>query len=83
MAETRQYLYKIQPTRHDMLKEGLTPEEEEIMREHFAYLLRLTEEGVMILVGRTLTTDEDSMGIAIFKARSDEEARALMNEIQQ
>lgn len=80
MAETRQYLYKIQPTRHDMLKEGLTPEEEEIMREHFAYLLRLTEEGVMILVGRTLTTDEDSMGIAIFKAHSDEEARALMNK---
>ena len=39
MAETGQYLYKIQPTRHDMLKEGLTPEEEEIMREHFAYLL--------------------------------------------
>jgi uncharacterized protein YciI len=80
MAETRQYLYRIQPTRHDMLKEGLTPVEKGIMEEHFAYLHRLTEEGAMILVGRTLTTDEDSMGIAIFKAHSDEEAGALMNE---
>jgi uncharacterized protein YciI len=44
------------------------------------YLQRLTTEGVAILVGRTLTTDQDSMGIVIFKARSDEEARALMNE---
>ena len=33
----------------------------------------------MVLVGRTLTTDQDTMGIAIFKARSDEEARALMS----
>jgi uncharacterized protein YciI len=62
-----------------MLTEGATTEEAEIIGEHFAYLERLTMEGIAILVGRTLTTDQDSMGIVIFTAGSDEEARALMN----
>ncbi len=79
MTEVRQYLYRIQPTRLEMLTEGATSEEMEIIGEHFAYLQRLTDEGIMILVGRTLTTDKDTMGIAIFKANSDEEALALMN----
>ncbi len=79
MAETKHYLYRIQPTRSAMLTEGLTAEERAIMTEHFSYLQRLTEQGVMILVGRTQTTGEDSMGIAIFNASSDEEARAIMN----
>src|SRR5215470_5086088 len=79
MDNANHYLYKIQPTRHEMLTEGTTPEEAEIIGEHFAYLQRLTREGVAVLVGRTLTTDRDSMGIVIFTARSEEEARALMN----
>jgi uncharacterized protein len=80
MNEMKHYLYRIQPTRHEMLTVGSTPREAEIIGEHFNYLQRLTNEGVAILVGRTLTTEQDSMGIVIFKARSDEEARALMNE---
>ena len=80
MDEMKHYLYRIQPTRHEMLTAGSTPREAEIIGEHFNYLQRLTNEGVAILVGRTLTTEQDSMGIVIFKARSDEEARVLMNE---
>lgn len=79
MDEMKHYLYRIQPTRYEMLTEGSTPHEAEIIGEHFNYLQRLTNEGVAILVGRTLTTERDTMGIVIFKARSDEEARALMN----
>ena len=78
MNETKHYLYRIQPTRHEMLVEGKTLEEEEIIGEHFTYLERLTGEGVVMLAGRTLTTDKDGMGIVIFKAHSDEEALALM-----
>ena len=78
MDESRHYLYRIQPTRHEMLTEGRTAEEAEIIGEHFTYLERLTRQGVAILVGRTLSTEQDSMGIVIFTARSDEEARALM-----
>jgi len=80
MDKMKQYLYRIQPTRHEMLTEGRTPQETEIIEEHFKYLERLTTEGVAILVGRTLTTERDSMGIVIFKARSDEEALVLMND---
>jgi uncharacterized protein YciI len=79
MEETKNYLYRIQPTRQEMLIEGATPEEAEIIGEHFTYLQRLTMEGVAILVGRTLTTDQDTFGIIILTARSDEEAYALMN----
>ncbi|HEY6539975.1 MAG TPA: YciI family protein [Ktedonobacteraceae bacterium] len=79
MDEMKHYLYRIQPTRHEMLTEGSTPQEAEIIGEHFNYLQRLTNEGVAILVGRTLTTERDTMGIVIFKARSDEEAHSLMN----
>jgi len=79
VEETKHYLYRIQPTRHAMLTEGATHKEDAIIGEHFAYLERLTTEGVAILVGRTLTTEEDTMGIVIFTARSYEEARALMD----
>lgn len=79
MSETKQYIYRIQPTRPAMLVEGLTPEEEEIRAQHFAYLQHLAAEGVMILVGRTLTTDQDTFGIAVFRANSDREASAVMN----
>jgi uncharacterized protein len=78
MDESKHYLYRIQPSRHEMLTEGATTEEAQVIREHFTYLERLTGEGVAILVGRTLNTERDSMGIVIFTARSDEEARAVM-----
>jgi len=75
----QQYLYRIQPTRPTMLTEGLTPREEEIISQHFNYLKQLTEQGVMILVGRTQNRDEDTFGIAIFQAASEEEARTIMD----
>lgn len=80
MSDIAQYLYKIQPTRPGMLAEGPTPEEEAIVSQHFAYLQRLLAEGVVILAGRTLNTDESSFGIVIFQARSPEEARRVMDE---
>ncbi len=79
MEEQKQYLYKIQPTRPEMLSEGATAQEEAIVSEHFAYLQDLTKRGVVILAGRTLTTDERSFGIVIFQADSDEAARAIVD----
>ncbi|MCB8943701.1 MAG: hypothetical protein H6658_08090 [Ardenticatenaceae bacterium] len=78
MIETNQYLYKIQPTRLAMVTDP-TPEEAQIVGEHFQYLQDLTQKGVMILVGRTLNTDSSTFGIAIFQAGSDEEAQAIMH----
>ncbi len=78
MSETTQYLYTIQPTRAAMLSEGTTPEEAQIVGQHFAYLKALTDQGIVILAGRTLNTDESSFGIVIFNAASEEAAREVM-----
>ncbi len=72
-----QYLYRIQPLREGFLVES-TPDEDRIVTEHFHYLQRLTEEGVVLLAGRTLNTDPSCFGIVIFVAESEEAARELV-----
>ena len=74
-----QYLYRIQPIRMGFLIES-TPEEDRIVGDHFRYLKRLTEEGTILLAGRTLNTDSSSFGIVIFEAESDEAARKLVRQ---
>ena len=80
MSEARQFLYRIRPTRPEMLTEGPTPAETEILEAHSAYLKDLTDRGVVYLAGRTLTTDEGSFGIVVFRADDEETARVVMNE---
>jgi uncharacterized protein YciI len=79
MSDVTQYLYKIQPTRLGMLTQGPTPEEAATVAQHFAYLKGLAEQGVVVLAGRTLNTDESTFGIVILNASSDEAARVIMN----
>lgn len=50
--------------------------EQKIVGEHFAYLSRALEDGVLILAGRT--QDEPPMGLGVFEAPSDEAARAFV-----
>jgi uncharacterized protein YciI len=79
MAEMKEFLYRIQPTRLAMLTEGPTPQEADIISQHFYYLENLTAEGRLILAGRTLNKDDTGFGIVIFKATSDEEAEKIVN----
>ncbi|MEW6242634.1 MAG: YciI family protein, partial [Chloroflexota bacterium] len=58
--------------------EGPTPEEAETVSRHFAYLEGLTEQGVMLLVGRTQNADESTFGIAVFEAEDESAARKIM-----
>lgn len=74
------FLCKIQPVRPEMLMEAPTPEEQQIVAEHFAYLKGLTDAGVVLLAGRTLNTDPGSFGIIIFRAADEEEARQVMHQ---
>lgn len=74
-----QYLYRIQPARIEMLSEGATPREEALVGQHFEYLKALMGQGRLILAGRTLTAEEDGMGIVVFKAESDEVAQATVD----
>ena len=75
----QQYLYRIQAVRPEMLSEGSTPEEDAVVSQHFDYLKRLTDQGVVLLAGRTLNTDSSSFGIVIFQAESEDAARAIVH----
>jgi len=79
MAEAKHFLYRIQAVRPAMLAEGPTADEEQIISEHFSYLEGLTKTGIVLHAGRTLTTDERTFGIVIFRSDSEEEARAVMD----
>ena len=73
-----QFLYRLQPTRLGMLTDGPTEQEAHVVGEHFAYLSRLTDEGTVLMAGRTLNADERTFGIAVLVAATTEEAEALM-----
>jgi uncharacterized protein YciI len=62
-----------------MLTEGPTPQEAEVVSQHFNYLKDLTDQGTALFVGRTLTTDERTFGITVFEADSEEAAHEIMN----
>src|SRR5207244_1022938 len=78
MEKLGQFLYRIQPVRHDMLANGSTEIESRVVSEHFNYLKQLTSDGVVILAGRTQNTDNSSFGIVLFNAGTVEEAREIM-----
>lgn len=80
MPELPYFIYKINPTRPGMLLDGPTREEEMVLSQHSDYLENLTNQGVALLVGRTLNVDPSSFGIVIIQARSLTEARKIMNE---
>lgn len=71
MTDTTCFFYKIQPIRAEMLADGLTGEEEQIISAHFDYLKHLTEAGVVAHAGRTLNTDTSSFGIVILRVHSE------------
>jgi uncharacterized protein len=78
MPEKQQFLYKIQPTRPEMLSEGPTERESAIVGQHFNYLKDLLEKGIVLLAGRTLNTDPSSFGIIIFEADSEKAAQVIV-----
>lgn len=78
MSDLSQFLYRIQPTRPEMLSGESTPDEDRIVGEHFAYLKDLAAQGTVILAGRTLNTDPSSFGIIIFLAESEAAAETIV-----
>ena len=74
-----EFLYRLQLVRGDMLRTGPTDAEQAVVAEHLAYLQGLTAQGAIILVGRTLNTDENAMGLTVFRAESEDAARQIMN----
>ncbi|MEO1008435.1 MAG: YciI family protein [Planctomycetota bacterium] len=60
-----------------VLADEPSPEAIRAVGEHYQRLVRLRDEGTVILAGRTM--DAEPMGLVIYRARTAEEARALSN----
>jgi uncharacterized protein YciI len=73
-----QFVYTLTPIRSDMLADGLTDKENEIIERHFAYLSDLKDKDQVKLAGRTTNTDASSFGVMIFQAEDEEAAREIM-----
>ena len=78
MAEMSQFLYRIVPTRLEMLVSGPTEREMAIIDAHFAHLEKLAADGVVLMAGRTLETGPATWGIVVFRAGSLAEAETVM-----
>lgn len=70
----KEYLYLIHPYRHGFFDEP-TPEEEAVLNEHFEYLKQAVAAGTVVLAGPCL---DDTFGLVVFRAESDEAANAFM-----
>jgi uncharacterized protein YciI len=68
------YIYLIHPLRHQFF-DNPTLQEEAVMKAHYEYLNKATSEGVVLLAGPCL---DETFGVVVFKAESDESARAFM-----
>ena len=68
------WIYLLRPPRQTFA-DDMTEHESAVMREHFAYLQRLLDEGTLVLAGPAL---DPLFGIAVFEAEDEDAARAIM-----
>lgn len=73
-----QFIYQFDPVRPELVTDpdAWTAEDERIGAAHFAYLKQATEDGIVLLAGRSL--DGKGPAIVIFEADSEEEAHEFM-----
>ena len=69
------FIYVLKACRHDLINNA-SPEEEKIIEMHFERLKKALHDKTLILAGPCL---DGEFGIVIFRAESEEEARAFMN----
>jgi len=80
LEPTNVYMYTLQATRLAMRTEGPTEAEAAVVARHWAYLQNLINRGILIFAGRTLVTNEDGFASVVFRADSQEQARAILEE---
>jgi uncharacterized protein YciI len=80
MAETtkQHYIYVFDPVRPELVTnpDAWTEEDNRIAEAHWNHLVRATEQGIVILAGRSL--DGIGPAVVIFEAESEDEARLFM-----
>lgn len=73
-----EFLYRIVPSRPEMLTSGPTAEEIAATQAHFAYLSAARDAGVVLGAGRTTNNDASTFGLVIFRAPDEKAAREFM-----
>jgi uncharacterized protein YciI len=73
------FMYALHPARPAMLTEGSTDAEKAMAAQHWAHSIELLRKGVIIFAGRTMTTTPDSFAQVVIRAKSEADARAIMN----
>ena len=73
-----QFIYRLKPTRHEMLTQGATAAEEKILQQHFDYLRQLVDAGEVYFAGRCAVEDESTYGLVLFQADDKDAAIRLM-----
>lgn len=73
------FLYIVRPARPEMLTQGPTEREIEIVGRHFAYLKDLHQKGIVVLVGRTQENNETTLGICVYRADSEAVAQSILD----
>ena len=73
-----QYVYTLTLLRPELLKEGPTEIEADVLAAHVEYLQARARDGEVLLAGRTQTDDTASFGLVILQASDDEQANNLM-----
>lgn len=73
------YILKLQGDFNDLSK--WKSDTEQIIGNHFNYLKKLCEQGIVLFVGRTQVEigDERNTGICVFQAKNEVEATEIMN----
>ena len=71
-----EWIYFIHPQRPNFAA-TMTSEEGQVFSDHFDYLKKLHESGILILAGPTL--GQVNTGICIFRAPDEQSAQSVMN----
>jgi uncharacterized protein YciI len=77
MPTDQEFICFIEPTREGMVDQP-TDAEAAAVEAHFQYLKSLTEQGIVILAGRT--TEKPHVGMIIFRAADRSAAEAIIND---
>jgi len=70
------WLVLLRPTREGMAFEP-TEEESRIVSDHYEYLVRLRDEGKLVVAGPSIVAG-DTFGIGVLTVAGEDEARAIM-----
>ncbi len=74
------FIYKIAPTRLEMVTLSPTPEEDLALDDHYDYLKELADAGVVLLAGRTRNNDAAAFGVVVLRVGSEAAARQIMQD---